>query len=194
MRTSLALGLRGAGLTRGGPTRAGLVSAGLALLAGMALGAAAILAAPDPRGLPALAAAAGLVALGGGLALGRARPLPVGLALLGTSYVVAVLGRPAGLDPLAPAFGAGLLLVAELAYWSLDLRAPGWRDPGLRRRQAVRVAALVGAAFLLDVCVVLGAALGGLAGGGLPLSLLGMAAAVGTLGLAGALAWRRATS
>ena len=153
------------------------------------LAAAAVLASPDPR---ALAGAAGVMVLGGGLLLGRARPLPFGLALLGASYVVAVLGRPAGLDPLAPAFGAALLLVAELAYWSLDVRVPARRDPGLQRRRALRVAGLVGAAFLLDACVVLGAALGGLAGGGLLLSLLGMAAAVGTLSLAAALAWRRA--
>ena len=155
------------------------------------LAAAAVLGAPDPRAPAVLAGAAGAVVLGTGLVLGQPRPVPFGLALLGAAYVVALLERPPGLDPLAPAFGAGLLLAAELAYWSLDARAPARRDPGLQRRRAFRVAGLAGAAFVLDACVAAGAALGGLAGGGLPLSLLGMAAAVGTLGVAAALAWRR---
>lgn len=155
------------------------------------LAAAAGLTAPDPRAPAILAGAAGIVVLGVGLVLGRPRPLPLGLALLGASYLVALLERPPGLDPLAPAFGAGLLLAAELAYWSLDARLPARRDPGLRLRRAVRVAGLVGAAFALDACVAVGAALGGLAGGGLLVSLLGMVAAVGTLGVAAALAWRR---
>lgn len=155
------------------------------------LAAAAALTAAGPRAPVALVGAAGAAVLGVALALGRPRPLPWGLALLGAAYVVAVLERPPGLDPLAPAFGAGLLLAAELAYWSLDARAPARRDPGLQRRRAVRVAGVVGAAFVLDVCVAVGAAVGGLAGGGLLLSLLGMAAAVGTLAVAAALARRR---
>jgi hypothetical protein len=66
--------------------------------------------------------------LGLALALlaGRIAPLSVALLLLGAIYVV-----PDGDRALpAPVYAGLLLLIAELAFWSLDERAPGRVEPG----------------------------------------------------------------
>jgi hypothetical protein len=83
----------------------------------VALGAAVALEA-DPTG-PVVGGAAGAVLLASlALATGRSAPLPFALALMGAVYAI-----PAGERPVpAPVYGAGLLLCAELAYWSLELR------------------------------------------------------------------------
>jgi hypothetical protein len=57
-----------------------------------------------------------LVALA--LAAGRPAAIPFALVLLGAIYAI-----PAGERAIpAPLYGAGLLVCAELAYWSLELR------------------------------------------------------------------------
>jgi len=55
------------------------------------------------------------------LVVGRAAPVSVALLLLGAMYVA-----PEGDRAIpAPIYGGALLLVAELAFWSLDERTPG---------------------------------------------------------------------
>jgi hypothetical protein len=74
---------------------------------------------------PAVAATA-TVLLSLALLAGRSWPVCVVVVLLGTIYVV-----PEGDRAIpAPIYGAALLLIAELAYWSLDERAPGRIEPG----------------------------------------------------------------
>ena len=78
------------------------------------------------------------------LLAGRAVPVTVVLVLLGAIYVV-----PDGDRAIpAPIYGAALLLVAELAFWSLDERAPGRVEPGTAtpRLLATLAVAVTGAA------------------------------------------------
>jgi hypothetical protein len=80
-----------------------------------------------------------LVALA--LAVGCAAPIPWSLALLG---VVFLLDGGHSLV-LAPIYGAGLLVVGELAQCSIDLRRVTWMTPGW---VASRLAAILALAAL----------------------------------------------
>ena len=82
-----------------------------------ALGAAVAVEA-EPAG-PVVAGAAGAVLFVSlALVTGRAAPIPFALVLLGALYAV-----PEGERAVwAPLYGSGLLVCAELAYWSLESR------------------------------------------------------------------------
>jgi hypothetical protein len=102
--------------------------------------------------------------------------VPWALALCLATYAGGLLARGDGLDPLAPAFAAGMLVVAELAYWSLEGRTtPDTAGTALRRAGFVLGAAL-GTAALGSVLLAAGQI--GPAGGPLVLAL-GVGAAVG---------------
>jgi hypothetical protein len=88
-------------------------------------------------GFPAVAAAA-LVAVA--LLRGWAALLPWGLASCLATYTAALLAAAEGVDPLAPLFAAGLLLAAELAYWSLEERRGPQPRGVVARRAAVALA------------------------------------------------------
>jgi len=147
-----------------------------------AVGLAAYPAAQDIRLQPlALALAAIGVSV---LVLGLlARwPAAIGLALvsLGGTYAVLFAAEGSRLDRLAPAYAAGLLLVAELAFWSIESRVPAWSDPELVIWRLARLAlACAGAAVLGAVVVADASAASG--GGGLLLETLGVAAAIGAV-------------
>jgi hypothetical protein len=82
-----------------------------------ALGATVALEA-EPTG-PVVAGAAGAVLLVWlALVTWRTAPIPLALGLLGAVYAIPVGDRAIP----APVYGAGLLLCAELAYWSLESR------------------------------------------------------------------------
>jgi signal transduction histidine kinase len=82
-----------------------------------ALGAAVAVEA-EPTGAVAAGAAGAVLLLSLALVTGRSAPIPFALLLLGSVYAI-----PAGERAIpAPVYGAGLLLCAELAYWSLELR------------------------------------------------------------------------
>jgi hypothetical protein len=76
------------------------------------------LSAADYPGPAAVAALAGVALLAGGLVTRRGSVATVGLALLGTGYGLALIGK--GLDPAAGLFAGGLVAVAELTYWALE--------------------------------------------------------------------------
>jgi hypothetical protein len=111
--------------------------------------------------------------------------LPWGIALGGGEYAAYLLLREGTMDGFAPVYAAGLLLVAELAYWSLDRLVRGLGEGLLFRRGSL----------VLAVCIA-GGGIGGLilaaAGfsftGGLGLEIFGVAAAVAALGLLARLA------
>lgn len=123
--------------------------------------------------------AVAFLALVAAVVLAWAPLIPVAVALAGGLYAVELAIADAPLDVAAPAVGAGLLLCAELAYWSLDERQR-WRGDageGLRRAAFVAllgVAALLVGALLLVLVDVARAR-------GLALDLLGAAAAAATL-------------
>ena len=99
------------------------------------------------------------------------------VALLGAEYTTALLLRAGTIDGLAPVVAVGLLLTAELSYWSLEPHLLS--DRGIARRRAQRLAliALVGGGVSALVLAASEAA----GQGGLGLEALGVAAAAGAL-------------
>jgi hypothetical protein len=98
------------------------------------------------------------------------------MAGVGGAYAVELAVDDAPLDLAAPAVGVGLLLAAELAYWSLDERGRAPSDTG----QSVRRAALVagGAASALVLSSVVLALVDPFDANGLAVDVLGAFAAV----------------
>ena len=117
--------------------------------------------------------------LAGGLVLRWPVLVPAALVALGGGYAT-LLGLEGGaLDERAPLVAAALFVVAELAYWSLELRDAVADEPGAYARRLALVAALglgalaVGAGLLAVVD----------AGGGIGLEVVGAAAAVAALAI-----------
>ena len=133
----------------------------------------------------------GVLAALAAVALGWASAIPAALVLLATEYVLGIgagRGHEDVLEPAAPLVAAGLLLVAELAYWSLELRGPGREEPTvlLRRLVALVVVTVLAVALGAFVVVVTAAPLGG----GLAWDVVGVAAAAATLAVVAVLARR----
>lgn len=132
-----------------------------------------------PAGIAA--AAVGLLALA--LAGGWPALLPWPVALLGGAYVASLELRPddGAIDAAAPVYGAALLLLAELAYWSLELRGPGREERRLVARRAAALAGLALLSLLLGALVVTVTAVP--LGGGAAWDAVGVAAAAAALAL-----------
>jgi hypothetical protein len=84
------------------------------------------------------------------LTAGRTAPIPFALLLLGAIYAIPDGDRAIA----APIYGGGLLLTAELAYWSLDERVrrrvqAGVATPRLLAILAVAAAAIPSGALVL---------------------------------------------
>jgi hypothetical protein len=109
------------------------------------------------------------------------------LVLLGGEYAGLFLVREQTVDVRAPLYGAGLLLVAELAFAALELRA-GKPEPGLAPRRAALLAALALGSVLAGTAVIAAATVP--LEGGVALEALGVSAAVAALLLLGRLATR----
>jgi hypothetical protein len=145
--------------------------------------------------LPLVAAAPGalaVVVLAAALWRGWTTPVAWALALLASGYALSLSLGPdrVTIDAAAPVVAAALLVVAELAYWSLELRDPGrWEGPLLARRLAV-LGTLALVSLALGSLVVVFTTLE--TGGGVGLTFLGVAAAVATLAILAGLARRAA--
>ena len=146
----------------------------------LALGLAAYPAAAVHGPLRTTLEVLGLGAVGlllGGLLARVAGPLPWSIGLLGISATVAMLAGGAPFERMAPLYGPGLLLAAELAWWALD-RAYLPREPtGVARRRALLVVIMAVAAAVLALLVILAGGLTG-AASGLDMRVLGVGAAV----------------
>jgi hypothetical protein len=99
-------------------------------------------------------AAISLLALVAALVLGWTPLIPVSIVVVGGAYAAQLAIDDAALDASVPVVAAGLLVAAELAYWSLEERDRVQGDGGDRLRRVVFVAglglgALVVAAALL---------------------------------------------
>jgi hypothetical protein len=125
---------------------------------------------------------AGALLLGLVLSRGHDELLGSALLLLGAAYILGLLVGHHSLDQAAPLVGAALLVCAELATWSLELRFRVALEPALRL-QRVRAVGLLVFAGLAAASLVLVAAATSI-GGGLAWSILGSAAAVGAIALA----------
>jgi hypothetical protein len=125
--------------------------------------------------------AVGLLALCLGVALRWSAALAVGVALLGAQQGVRLALGPDALDAWTPLYAGGLLLSAELAWWSLEPRVRAWSQPGTAaRRAATVVLGCMGATVVAALVLV---AAGGPTGGGVALELVGVAAAAAALAL-----------
>jgi hypothetical protein len=113
------------------------------------------------------------------LIVGLPRLVPVPLLVLGGVYAEYLLVEDAPLDPAAPVIGAGLLVSAELAYWSLEERERVHAEAGGALRRGAFVAGLAAAGLVVAGAIL---ALADVAGTrGLALDLLGAAAAAAVL-------------
>ena len=131
----------------------------------------------------------GLVVLAAAVLLAWPSGIAWALALLGTSYATALAGRgEVPVDAAAPLYAGGLLLVAELSYWSLELRGSRREEPGAMLRRLVALTALASLSVAVGGFVVLVTAAP--AGGGLAWDAIGIAAVAATLAIVAVLARR----
>ena len=124
-------------------------------------------------------AALALLALVAGLVLAQPALVPVSLLLLGALYGAQLVEEDAPLDAAAPLFGAGLLLTAELAYWSLEERDRVRGERGEAFRRVAIVVGLAAAALLVTAALLVLVDL--VRAGGLAVNLAGAAAAAAVL-------------
>lgn len=115
--------------------------------------------------------------------------VPWAVAGLGGEYAVALLLHGRTLDPQAPLAAAALFVIAELAYWSVELAAPTVDEEGALGRRAVIVAAGGLAALVVGAALLVLSALP--ARGGVALDAVGVAAATGAFALVAWLARRQ---
>lgn len=113
-----------------------------------------------------------------GLLAGWASFVPWALAFCGAEYAAFLVIRGESIDAYAPLYGAGLLLVGELAHWALEPETSGG-EPGLLPRRASLVAATCLAAGGIGGLVLSVSEL--VVHGGLLLEAFGVAAAVAAL-------------
>jgi hypothetical protein len=111
----------------------------------------------------------------GGLLARWSAALAVGVALLGAQQAVRLSLGPDALDTWTPLVAGALLLVAELAWWSIEPRVPAWSQPLLAGRRLLTV--LVACAGASAVSAVVLVASGAPLSGGVGLELVGILAA-----------------
>ena len=131
---------------------------------------------------------AALAVLVAGLVLSLPVTVPAAVALLGAEYVGLLAFDADALDARAPLVAGALLAVAELAYWSLDLRGLVTDEAGTYLRRIAFLALLV--LGVIGVGAVVLTLVEAIAAGGVAVDILGAAAALGALALL-ALAARR---
>lgn len=144
----------------------------------------------DLRWLALAFAGIAVTLLAVGLAARSGPVLGWGLAALGAEYGVLFAAQGRALDELTPVYAGAFVLVAELAFWSIERRVPAWSEPGLAERRLAYVAGASAAAAALAGLVLVAAAASG--GGGVALEAIGVAAAIGALVLVAALVRRSA--
>ena len=108
----------------------------------------------------------------------------VGVALLGAAYTVSLIAGDVGLDRASPVVAAVLLVVAELGYWSVDLRDAIAYEPGMLARRAAFIGFLALGALAVGAVLLAAVDLPGL--DGTAVSVAGAVAAAGAF----VLLWR----
>ena len=136
-----------------------------------------------------LAAFVAAAALAGGLALRRPIVIPGAILVLAAPYVAALGFEIDGIDTRAPLLAALLFVVAELAYWSLELRGTLADEPGTYLRRVALLAAMAVATIAGGTVVLV--VVERVAARGIAIDLLGAVAAVGAIALLALAAVRR---
>jgi len=140
------------------------------------------------RSWSALLGAPAVVLLAAGLVLRRPAAIPVSVALLGATYALRLLTQTDTLDGGAPLVGAALFTLAEIAYWSLELRDGVANESGSHLRRIGLLASLALGVVVIGFALLALVEAVGTTGAGI--EALGVAAAVAALALL-ALASRR---
>jgi hypothetical protein len=128
----------------------------------------------------------GLLALSAGLAVRWGAALALAIALLGAEQAVRLTRGPEALDPWTPLYAAAFLLVAELAWWSLEPRVPAWAQRGTALWRLVTVLLACAGGVIVSALVVIAAGLP--IHGGFGLELAGVLAATAALAVVAAVA------
>jgi hypothetical protein len=128
------------------------------------------------REIGARVSAIAFLSLVAAIVLGWSALIPVSATLAGALYGAELAIADTPLDAAAPAVAAGLLLCAELAYWSREERTRWCGDPGAGLRRTALVALLGAGAFM--VAALLLALVDTVRARGLAFDLLGAVAAV----------------
>jgi hypothetical protein len=123
--------------------------------------------------------AAAVAVLLAGVLLRWSAALAAGVALLGAQQATRLALGPEGVDEATPLAAGALLLVAELAWWSIEPRIPAWAQPSVAAWRVVTVASACVAGTAVSAVVVVAA--GAPVGGGTLLELAGVVAAVTAL-------------
>jgi hypothetical protein len=182
----VAAGHAAAGRARGGediqaprPGRARLATGAGAVLVAAGLAATTVLRAGGHDLLLLSVGGAALVPLLLGLAVRWSPALALGVAVLGAQQALRLALGSDELDTWAPASAGFLLLVAELAWWSIEPRVPAWAEPWLAPLRVLSVLAVCAAGAVLAgvVLVVSSSELPG----GVVLELVGVLAAISAL-------------
>jgi hypothetical protein len=138
----------------------------------------AVVGAAGSTSLPLLAGALGVAVVLAALVAAWDDGLIVGPALLLLAYALSLLSHDSAVDRRAPLVAAALLAVVELGSWSLELRE-GAEERPLARLPSILL--LLVAAFAATAVVLAFGAVRSDAG--LAVWALGVAAAIGLLGL-----------
>lgn len=121
------------------------------------------------------------------LVLQRAGLVAPALVLVAGGYAGTLVLRDADVvDAAGPLVACGLLLVAELAYWSVELAGTGQAEVRALLRRLVALFALAAGALVLATGVLAATAVP--LGGGLVWNVVGVTAAAAAVGLIAALA------
>jgi hypothetical protein len=148
----------------------------------------ALLADGPTRDGAAVAGGLALLVLAVGLLLRVHAVVPAAIVLIGGEYALVLSVDGSTLDSRAAVVAAGLLVSAELAYWSFELRAQVTDEPGSYARRLSVLALLGLGALTLSGLLV---AVVDLAGrGGLAVEIAGAAAAFAAVVLLWSLARR----
>ena len=149
-----------------------------------AIGGALVFTADSYRPVYAVLAVGALVLL----AIAVARPftslIPWPLVILAGAYAWKL--GDGEVDQWAPVYAAGLLSVAELAYWSAELRGQAHEAERLTERRAGLIATLALVALIVGALLLAATSLQ--IGSGVALDVLGVAAAIGAVAVVAALA------
>lgn len=125
------------------------------------------------------AAIVALVLLAVALARGWPRAVPAPILLLGGMYATQLVVDDAALDPSAAVVAAGLLMTAELSYWSLEERGLVTAESGEGTRRLAYVAGLGVGAVVVSLALL--ALADAIRARGLAVDLLGALAAAAAL-------------
>ena len=164
-----------------------MIAAGTALAGALVLAMYPALVAPGVAALPLIAAAA-VVALAAALALALAVAVPGAIALLGCELLLALAARHEAGSFTAAIYGAALLLVAELAFLSIQLKDASRAESSFFRRYVVRIVGIV--LFALAIVGMAAVVSSVPLSGGLPLLVAGVCAVIVTIAIVVALVWR----